>query len=276
MELLLLLTVFPAYMIGRFFVRYDPGPAEPRSALKLAVAFGLLSIVLALVLSTIVSLVFSIDIELLAPAVSADFIVPILIFATIEEVVKFVPLALYVYKRNYFNEYTDGIIYFAFVGLTFGAIESFLYAVVGGSFGFFVALLRLSLGFFFHAATTSLVGYYLARKKIRGGGMAPVVIAFFVACIAHTLYNVGAFAVYQYPITIFLSAATAIVMNVIMFWLYYRASEADIALGFRRGVTLQTQTTIQYQQSVVTTQQQVVPQNNQAVQTQHSTTASHQ
>jgi len=51
MDLLFLLTIVPAYLVGSFFIRNDPGPEEPQSAIRTALIFGLSSIVLALIFS---------------------------------------------------------------------------------------------------------------------------------------------------------------------------------------------------------------------------------
>lgn len=267
MQLLLLFTVFPAYLVGHFFIKYDPGPPEPKKALEAAIGFGVLSVVLALIVSAAVSVLFTQDIEQIPASINATFILPIFIYASVEEFVKFIPLAIFVYKKSYFNENTDGIIYFAFVGLTFGAIESFLYAIGGGEFGVVVAIMRLVMGFFFHAAMTSYVGYYLARAKVMHVSMTRMYMALFFACIMHTLYNIGAFSTGDYPAMIFLSAFVAISMNVLMFWHFYKASEADVALGFRRPAPVIQ--TIQQVPSVVSRQPQAQQQAPQVPQQPH-------
>ncbi len=232
MEVLLALTLLPAWAVGMFFLRYDPGPPEPKSELRNAFLFGLLSIVLALLFSAALSFVFDqAGVIEQNPNRMFDFILAIFGYASIEEVVKFIPLALYVYHRPFFNENTDGIIYFSFVGLTFGGIESLLYALTSGSAGIFVAIFRLVLGFFFHAALTSFVGYFLAHAKVSKQGMYKVLLALIFACLMHTLYNYGAYMVTRNTSAIFISAAVGLMMNAIMFWFYYLAGEEDKRLG---------------------------------------------
>lgn len=232
MDILVALTILPAWMVGHFFIKYDPGPIEPKKELKNAIGFG----VFAMVLTIIMGYFFSVATGIAGIVEGdyrqmGDFIIGIAGHASIEEFAKFVPLALYVYKRPFFNEETDGIIYFAVVGLTFGGIESLLYALVSGGAGIVVALLRLVLGLFLHAALTSFVGYFLAKMRIEGRGVVWVVLAFLVACLMHTLYNIGAYMFEQRPELIFLSAFVGLLMNSAMFVLYYLAGERDVQLG---------------------------------------------
>lgn len=235
MDLLFLMTIVPAYLVGSFFIKHDAGPEEPKKGIHAALGFGIASIVLALVFSFLFNLLISGDI--LARVSSADsetplpLFVDVLIFATIEEFVKFIPLAIYILKKDFFNEVTDGIIYFAIVGLTFGAIESFLYGFTAGEFGVIVAIMRLALGLFFHGALTSIAGYYLAKAKVTSRGLPLAFVALIGVSLAHTAYNYFVYSSQNDPIFIFGAAAVALVANAMMFWLYFVALKKDIQLG---------------------------------------------
>lgn len=106
----------------------------------------------------------------------------------VEEAAKFIPLALFIYKRDYFREHTDGCIYFAICGLTFGLGENILYTM---SLGTEVGLSRLVLTPFFHAATTSILGYYLVTRKLRHEKQGLLVLACLLVPLMHGLYNFG-------------------------------------------------------------------------------------
>ena len=235
MDLLFLLTIVPAYLVASFFVKNDPGPEEPRSAITSAVWFGVVAIGLALLFSFAFELLISGD--FLARVSNADsetslpLFLDVLLFATIEELVKFIPIALYLLRKDFFNEITDGIIYFAIVGLTFGAIESFLYGLTAGAFGFIVALMRLALGLFFHGALTAIVGYFFAKAKIMNKGMMSAILALAVVSVAHAFYNYFVFSIQGDPLFIFGAAAVALTANAAMFWLYFVAIRRDIELG---------------------------------------------
>jgi RsiW-degrading membrane proteinase PrsW (M82 family) len=235
MDLLFLFTIVPAYLVGSFFIKHDPGPEEPRSAITSAIWFGVVAIILALILSF--GFEFLISGNFLDRVSGAESETPlplfldVLIFATIEEFVKFIPIAVYLLKKDYFNEITDGIIYFAIVGLTFGAIESFLYGFTAGDAGFVVALMRLALGLFFHGALTGVVGYYFAKSKVTNTGLPVAIGALLAVSLVHAAYNFFVFSVQADPIFIFGAAAMALGANAAMFWLYFVAIKKDIALG---------------------------------------------
>ncbi|MGH7240835.1 MAG: PrsW family glutamic-type intramembrane protease, partial [Candidatus Saccharimonadales bacterium] len=106
----------------------------------------------------------------------------------IEEAVKFLPLALFIYKRQYFREHTDGCIYFAICGLTFGLVENILYTV---SYGTTVGLMRLLLTPFLHAASTSILGYYLVSWKLQSDRWKRIAIACALVPLMHGLYDLG-------------------------------------------------------------------------------------
>jgi RsiW-degrading membrane proteinase PrsW (M82 family) len=106
----------------------------------------------------------------------------------VEEAAKFLPLALFIYKREYFREYTDGCIYFAVCGLTFGLVENVLYTV---NMGTSVGLARLLLTPFLHAATTSILGYYLIRHKLRPDNKVSFGLALLLVPVMHGVYDFG-------------------------------------------------------------------------------------
>ena len=134
-------------------------------------------------------------------------------------------------ENSYDAIITDGIIYFAIVGLTFGAIETFLYAFSAGELGIGVALLRLSFGLFFHAALTAIVGYVLSRAHIRGKGIGLVFLALVFATLLHTVYNAALSLEAENGLWMFVAGAVALLSNIAMFLLFYWAAKQDIKLG---------------------------------------------
>ena len=235
MDILFLLTVVPAYFVGSFFINNDPGPEEPRSAISSAVGFGFIAIILALVFSFGFELLVSGDFLARISSVDNDTPLPlfidVLIFASIEELVKFIPLSIFLLKKDFFNELTDGIIYFSIVGLTFGAIESLLYSLTSGSFGIVVALVRLALGLFFHGALTAVVGYYFAKSKVTKSSMFVVFLILLAVSLLHAGYNYSLYNVQDNPLFIFGAAGITLCVNIAMFILYFKAAKKDTELG---------------------------------------------
>jgi RsiW-degrading membrane proteinase PrsW (M82 family) len=169
-----------------YLLMHDHGRKLPVATLWYACGFG----VLAMVLATLIEIVILPKQFALHPT-SFRLLTQISLFLLIgfiEEIVKFVPLALFIYKKPYFQEHTDGCIYFAICGLTFGLGENILYTVTMGTG---VGVARLLLTPFFHAATTSILGYYLVNQKQRPDKRYLLVLAAIVIPVMHGLYDFG-------------------------------------------------------------------------------------
>jgi RsiW-degrading membrane proteinase PrsW (M82 family) len=221
------LFVYVAIRFVRFLVHHDRGPQEPRGALWVAFCYGLLGAVIALILELLLIpgkyLADTTHLPLHTIAAVA------LAIGLIEEASKFLLLARHIYRKAYFNEHSDGVIYFALAGLGFGLPENILYTV---SFGASAGLLRLILTPFFHSALTALVGYQLARVKFDHKSKGRVMVALLVAAGLHAVYDFGAFsgrvsfALVSFGITIG--------MTIYLLYLLHRANVADAQDGLDR------------------------------------------
>lgn len=221
MELALLLIALIAVSAaaGLWLITRDSRRPEPVAALWEAFGIGVLGVIG-------VPLIYSLlpNMQSLSNA-STDanaLVATILVVATIEELVKFVPLAMFMWRRPYFNEHTDGVVYFGLAGLAFGLGENLLYSL---AYGVEVGTLRLLLLPFFQASLTALVGYALIRVKLRTGHWLGVVAALLVA--------IGLHAGYDWLATLTTSSGLAaglllgIIINVGLFGLYAHAARLD-------------------------------------------------
>ena len=113
-------------MLTWFFLKNDHGDKEPVSALWIAGLLGVLGFVAAGFLEY-----WFIPLKSLTPGTSSykSAFLAFLLVGLIEESCKFIPLAIFIFKRSYFNEHTDGIIYFALAGLGFGIPENIFYTI---------------------------------------------------------------------------------------------------------------------------------------------------
>lgn len=168
-----------------YIMSKDRGEKEPHSALWAAVGFGLLSLVVA---GIVEALFLPVDIVTTKNLSGSELINVSLAIGVIEEVCKFLPLALFIYKKSYFNEYNDGVLYFAIAGLGFGVPENILYTLDGGVG---TGVVRLIMTPFFHAATTAFVGYFLIRMKLHHGNVAGVLGALGLMILVHAAYDYG-------------------------------------------------------------------------------------
>ncbi|PIZ63601.1 hypothetical protein COY17_00460 [Candidatus Saccharibacteria bacterium CG_4_10_14_0_2_um_filter_52_9] len=224
MTLFLVVLVFITLAVGLvwFLIAHDRGEKEPIAALWMAAGLGLVGALLA---GWLEGRLVSID-NLLPNTPHGALLATALGVGAIEEFCKFVPLALVIYKRRYFNEHTDGVIYFALAGLGFGLPENILYTL---QFGTKTGLTRLFLTPLFHAATTGTVGYFLAKRKLAGKPVLGIVVPLAVVMVLHGLYDFGlasgtlAYAIGALFVTLGTSAG--------LFMLFMRAGARDQFVG---------------------------------------------
>lgn len=224
LQLFLVLVTFLVLSswLAWFMIKQDRGEKEPVGALWMAFGLGALGGVMAGLLETLLiskqALILGADVQTLFIATMSVGI--------IEEACKFLPLAFVIYHKRFFNEHTDGVIYFALAGLGFGLPENIMYTAV---FGAQVGLERAFLTPFFHAAITGMIGFYLIKLKLEHKsplGIIPVLVA---AMLIHGLYDFGlligatGFAIMSLFITVSLTA--------LLFVLYFKAQELDQNLG---------------------------------------------
>ena len=144
----------------------------------------------------------------------------------IEECCKFIPLALILWRKAYFNEHTDGIIFFALAGLGFGLPENIMYTA---TYGAGAGWMRLILTPFFHAATTAMAGYFLAKSKVEHRSLWLPVVALAGVAVLHGLYDAGMVS----GNLLFVMASLMITagMTAMLFVLFMRAGELDADQG---------------------------------------------
>jgi len=186
MLLFALLLIFIGVAVGLawFLIAHDHGEKEPIGVLWLALGLGLAGAVAA---SFLEGWLIPVN-DLLPGTPYGTLLATTLSIGVIEEGCKFLPLAVLLYKRPYFNEHTDGVIYFALAGLGFGLPENILYTL---QFGTKTGAVRLLMTPFFHAATTGLVGYYLIKRKLAGRSLFGILLPLAGLIVLHGLYDFG-------------------------------------------------------------------------------------
>ena len=220
--LVILAFILIATGLAWYLISFDRGEKEPVSALWLALGFGFVGGIVAAIIEH--QLISPSDISALSP-LKTVFIASIII-GVVEEACKFIPMSIFIYPKKYFNEHTDGIIYFAIVGLGFGLPENILYTL---HYGTKTGISRIFLTPFFHAAITGMVGYYLIKTKLAKKSWLRVIPVLLVSMLLHGLYDFGLASNRQsYAIG---SIAITLGTSLLLFLLYTRATDLDQRLG---------------------------------------------
>lgn len=223
-SLFILLLAFIGLAVGLvwYLLSHDRGEKEPVDALWIAAGLGLVGALLAGFLEA--KLVISDN--LIGGMPHGTMLRTALLIGFIEEACKFVPLAFFIYKKRYFNEHTDGVIYFALAGLAFGLPENILYTL---QYGTKTGLLRLGLTPLFHAAATGTIGYYLAKRKLAKQPVFGIVVPLIIISILHGFYDFG-LATGSTILGVAAIAAT-VGLSAALFMLYLKATQLDQAVA---------------------------------------------
>jgi protease PrsW len=226
--LMLLLFGITIFLFVLFIIKRDHGRKEPLPALYAALGFGLLSLFIAGILNELLIPQEVIDsIGIGAGGISnTKLFASVMLIGLIEESAKCVPIAFFMYKKKYFDELTDGIIYFGIVALTFGIIEDFVYAK---NFGVGVGISRIILSPYLHAGFTMLFGICLSYKKVLNKSWLLVFIGYIAAISAHGIYNFFAFK--GGIAGFFVILQITLMLNVLLFVLFRKAQKIDESRG---------------------------------------------
>ncbi len=203
-----------------YLLKFDQGKKEPVGYLWAAFGLGVVGMIAAVFLEG--WLVPAKYLSLVVPQPYGAVLLASLAVGAIEEISKFLPTALLVYKRKFFRNHVDGIIFFAIAGLAFGIPENILYSI---EFGVTTGLQRLLMDPIFHASTTVIVGYFLSKAKIDGEPLYKTGLALVAVSVLHGLYDFGLFSLN--PFFTMLSVVITVVLAAGLFLLFFRAKQLD-------------------------------------------------
>ena len=193
--LMTLLSVVPALALAGYIWLGDPTLREPPRALIVTFILGVLLAGFAAVLNTLLQGPFT-----LIPVVGFSLYFFIVV-GPVEEVVKWLAVRLYAYRRPDFHAVVDGAVYGAMAGLGFATIENTLYITrvyltAAGSTGTPVVPATVgitgirSLAGPGHVIYTAFSGYYLGLAKFNPDNAGPIVVkGLLIAVLIHGLYN---------------------------------------------------------------------------------------
>lgn len=183
----LVLAVVPSALILRYFIRRDEFP-EPRRAIAITFAWGIGSIVPAVILA--LGLLLAID-AAFGDRVTDPWLrgAGIAFFgaAIPEELFKFAVLYFYCRRLNDFDEPMDGIVYGVTASLGFATLENILYVADGG---IEVAIVRAFTAVPGHALLGVIMGFYFGLAHFEPRRRLLLLTAAYLSPVLfHGLYN---------------------------------------------------------------------------------------
>ena len=168
------LGIIPSLAWLVFFMLEDQRKPEPARMVLYVFLAGGISTALAAVPELYIQNFFM---ERGVPTISPAFLFS---FAMIEELVKFFAVYALVRGSEFFDEWTDGMVYMMTAALGFAAVENVL-NLIGADFIVQVTLVRGIGATLLHALASSLVGFYWMRKRVIEG--------LFFATVLHGVFN---------------------------------------------------------------------------------------
>ncbi|MBL7770109.1 MAG: PrsW family intramembrane metalloprotease [Flavipsychrobacter sp.] len=160
---LLALALAPGIAIMWFIYSADKLEKEPLKALVLSFLLGMLAILPTLLLET--AGVHLLDTFLPKEGWLYYSLLAFVVVAFTEELMKWTMVRLYAYKRTFFNEPFDGIVYGVMVSMGFATLENIGYVF---QYGWQTGLLRMVLAVPAHATFGVLMGYYFGLARFVG------------------------------------------------------------------------------------------------------------
>lgn len=217
MILIIVTALIPVLILGWWIYQKDSLRPEPPRVLYKAFLYGVGSAFLTLVIGQFLNMVglYVNDLGSFAGAVSTALFAA----ALPEECSKLLMLWLFLRKNPYYDEYLDGIVYAACVGLGFAATENVMY-LLSASDWIGTGIIRGLTAVPAHFAIAIAMGYFYSKRHFgdRTNITAACILA--VPVIIHWVYDALAFSGGIYP-------ALSVVINilfVLLLWRVYRGT----------------------------------------------------
>ncbi len=214
------LSFLPALFLLRVFLKRDSNKEEPAGLIARTFFLGVLSILPAVIMESVLSLG-----SYLIPPLWFNFFRAFIVAGLCEEAVKMWVVRGYSARRAGFDEITDGIVYAVTAGLGFAFYENMMYGM--GSSGMVgILLLRGITSVPLHALSSGFMGYYIGlsyfgNKNYFGRGLL-------IAVLIHGFYD---FIVFSPVLPDLLILPLLVILYPLLFKLMKKALAEDRRLG---------------------------------------------
>lgn len=211
---ILITALLPAVILGWWIYKKDSARPEPLRQLISAFLYGVGSAFLSLLISTVMSLmgIMVYDLGSFAGAVSTALFAA----AVPEEVAKLTMLWLFLRKNPYYDEYLDGIVYAACIGLGFAGAENVLYLLQSENWAI-TGIVRGVTAVPAHFAIACAMGYFYSKRHFGDNSRLTMVCILAVPILIHWVYDALAFSEGIFPA---LSVVISVLFILLIWWVY--------------------------------------------------------
>ena len=186
--LTIILGLLPGFAWLFFYLQEDPHP-EPKRLIALTFVMGAASAVVAFIAEVVLGTTFT------AFDIHTTAIFPLVVFALIEESMKFGAAYLAIRKRPAFDEPIDAVIYTVIAALGFATVEN-LGAITGAgsqiaiiATAFKTASFRFVGATLLHTLASGIIGYYWARGIQASREWKYILAGLTIATALHAIFN---------------------------------------------------------------------------------------
>ena len=219
MLLVIATALIPALILGWWIYRKDSARPEPPRMLIKAFLYGVGSTFVSLLISTLLGVMGFLvyDLESFTGAVSTALFAA----ALPEETAKLLMLWLLLRRNPYYDEYLDGIVYAACVGLGFAATENVLYLLQSDDW-VGTGIVRGLTAVPAHFAIACAMGYFYSKFHFGDRSNVTKVCILAVPILIHWVYDALAFSEGIFP-------ALSVVVNVLFVLLIWRVYKSTMS-----------------------------------------------
>ncbi len=191
MILIIITALIPALILGWWIYQKDSVRPEPPGMLYKAFFYGVGSTFVTVVITSFMQIagLMVYDLGSYSGAVSTALFAA----ALPEESAKLLMLWLFLRKNSYYDEYFDGIVYAACVGLGFAAAENVLYLLQGEAW-LLTGIIRGVTAVPAHFAIACAMGYFYSKRHFGDRSNVTAVCVLAVPILIHWIYDALAFS----------------------------------------------------------------------------------
>ena len=184
-------ALLPVFILGWWIYRKDSMRPEPLPMLFKAFLFGVGSTLVTMILVTPLQVLGLVDNEF--GSVTEAMSVALFAAAIPEETAKLIMLWLFLRNNRHYDEYLDGIVYAACVGLGFAGAENILYVLMSEDW-LVVGIMRALTAVPAHFAMACAMGYFYSKRHFGDRSQLTMVCILAVPIIIHWIYDALAFS----------------------------------------------------------------------------------